>query len=295
MGHWRYLFHGLDVISNVVLPEWEPFERKVWSGESQVTISVITECVDYERASVPEDGYRFFVDEIGWFRVRGGREIAAWPLPRAAIRRVRVFLLGSAWGALLYQRKRLIIHASAVQIGDGAVAFCAGRGEGKSTLAALLGECGHRSVSDDLCCLSLEGSAPMIYPSMPRARLWRDAIEVLGWGRSGSEPDSVRPGKFQYARQGSAPVDPLPLRGLYILAWGHAGINRLTGFAALTRFVSAAQWRSDLLMTVGNPADHMQQCADLLRQVPLSEFRRPRDLPTARENVKILTNSWICQ
>jgi hypothetical protein len=173
------------------------------------------------------------------------------------------------------------------------VIFCAQRGEGKSTLAALLDAQGHRLVSDDLCCLQLsDRETPMVYPSVPRMRLWTDAIRELGWNTSASEPDYMRAGKFQYLRTTPITVDPLPIREIFVLGWGEARVQRLTGFAALQRFIGAARWRGDLLMKVGNPAEHLQHCAELLQHVPLSEFRRPRNLAEAPESIRYLT-SWL--
>jgi len=295
MRHWRYSYHGLDVISELRLPEWGTFERELFAGEPDVRISIRTGPIDFGTATPVQGEYRFFVKEVGWFRVRDGREIVLQPLDSANPRRVRIFLLSSAWGALLYQRKSLVIHASAVQIADGgAVLFCARRGEGKSTLAALLGAQGCTLISDDFCCLNVrEGEPPMIYPSIPRVRLWSDAIRQLGWETARSEADTMRLGKFQYSLASNTLVDPLPIREIYLLGWGETGIERLAGFSALRRFLSAARWRTDLLMSVGNPAEHLQQCANLLRRVPVSELRRPKHLEVAPEVVRLLTKYWL--
>jgi hypothetical protein len=284
----------LDVISELRLPEWGTFERELFAGEPDVRISIRTGPIDFGTATPVQGEYRFFVKEVGWFRVRDGREIVLQPLDSANPRRVRIFLLSSAWGALLYQRKSLVIHASAVQIADGgAVLFCARRGEGKSTLAALLGVQGCTLVSDDFCCLDVrEGEPPAIYPSIPRVRLWSDAIRQLGWETARSEADTMRLGKFQYALAGNTMVDPLPIREIYLLGWGETGIERLAGFSALRRFLSAARWRTDLLMGVGSPAEYLQQCANLLRQVPVSALRRPKHLEVAPEGVRFLTEYW---
>ena len=132
----------------------------------------------------------------------------------------------------------------------------------------------------------------MVYPSVPRMRLWSDAIHELGWDRSGSEPDHMRAGKFQYLRTTGIAVNPLPIREIYVLGWGEARVQRLTGFAALRRLIDAARWRGDLLVKVGNPAAQLQHCADLLQVVRLSEFRRPKNLREAAEHARYLALSW---
>jgi len=80
---------------------------------------------------------------------------------------VRLYLLGSAWGALCYQRDLLVLHASAVRVDGRAVAFCGRPGMGKSTLAAWLAESGHALVSDDLArfeTLPREGHSSTLLP-----------------------------------------------------------------------------------------------------------------------------------
>jgi hypothetical protein len=130
---------------------------------------------------IPSDEYRFRVQHVGSYWIRAGREIVVTPTPDAGMREVRLFLLGTAWAALCYQRGLLPLHASAVQVGDHAVAFCGATGTGKSTLAAWLSERGYSLISDDRCRfdISPQGQA-LVYPSARRSKLWRDALEMFG-------------------------------------------------------------------------------------------------------------------
>jgi hypothetical protein len=63
------------------------------------------------------------VPNIGRYLVRDGREIIVDPAPDAPDRDVRLFLLGSTLGILCHQRGLLPIHANAIVVGGGAVAF----------------------------------------------------------------------------------------------------------------------------------------------------------------------------
>jgi len=67
-----------------------------------------------------------------------------------------------------------VIHASAVSIGDGAVALAGASGVGKSTLAAELARAGHPMLADDVLALRLEHGVPVAepgvsLPELPRA------------------------------------------------------------------------------------------------------------------------------
>lgn len=83
------------------------------------------------------------VDGVANYWVKEGREIVIEPGPAAEAGDVRVFLLGSAFGALLHQRGLPPFHAGAVAMEGKAVLLAGRSGVGKSTLAAELCRRGH--------------------------------------------------------------------------------------------------------------------------------------------------------
>jgi len=284
MSHWRYHHHGLRVFSDLELPEWAFCAVAADSSPCDVRIRL----ADREPEPLAED-FPFPVPHVAVFTIRGTSEIVAVPEPGVSSHRVRLFLTGSAWGALMYRRGALLIHASAIGTSLGAVAFCARSGSGKSTLAALLSSEGYPLISDDLCCVRMSrGEQPMLYPSVPRLRLWHDAAEELGWAASVREDDQFRSGKHLYMKRRSDCPDPQPLRALYILGWGAPAILHLQGFNAITRLLATATWRGELLLATGRPEEHFANCSALLRQVECWEFRRPRELSQLIENSRVL-------
>jgi hypothetical protein len=289
MREWRYRYHGLSVRSEIWLPEWSAFENPPSDSKTDSPLlSDETVEIHFESgAQVPprEGEYRFFAKHTGWFVIRGGREIGIPALAEntpgesdAAARRLRTHLLGSAWGALLYQRRALLLHASAVRAGSAAVAFCARRGAGKSTLAASLSTLGYPLVSDDLCCIRVLSQPPRLYPSMVRYRLCEDAVEKLGWKAVPALRDPAQSGKYHYYPVHTEVNREFPLRRIYLLGWGEPEIRRLRGFKALLQLASEGTWRRGLLDSAGDPVTHFSQCAHLLREVECWEFRRPRSL-----------------
>ena len=63
---------------------------------------------------------------------------------------VRQCVLGPAFALLLQQRGGVVLHGSAVRVGDLAVVFVGVKGEGKSTTAATLVQRGHDLLTDDV-------------------------------------------------------------------------------------------------------------------------------------------------
>lgn len=116
------------------------------------------------------------------FLIEDGKTIRYARPENVSNREVLLFLLGSAWGALAYQRGLLPLHASAV-IRDGNVfAFSGWSGAGKSTLTAALSQSGHDFFSDDVLIIdpkSLDQNA-VCYAGQKDLKLWRNALNMIG-------------------------------------------------------------------------------------------------------------------
>jgi len=292
----RYVFWGLRVSSEIPLPEWRAFENPAGFDEPDVRISRGESLREKRSEEVAlfadEDECRFFFPEAGEFRVREGREIVVRPAPGAGEREVRLFLLGTAWGAVCYQRGVFFLHAGAVKIGERAVAFCGPAGSGKSTLAAWLTLRGRPLVADDLCRFHVSRShPPVVYPSAPRLKLWRDALDVLGRGHEDLERDHFRLDKFHWPMEGKGASAPLPLSSVCLLDWGEPALVRLKGLDAVKSLVASAAYRGELLEPMGRLGWHWERCAELARRVPVRRFTRPKDPGGMEKGVALLEES----
>lgn len=115
------------------------------------------------------------------YMVRDGTEIRIDPAPLANTEDINAFLLGSAFSALLQQRRFLTLHSSAVNTARGAVLFVGRSGVGKSTTLAALVDHSFEMVTDDIAAVSFDDSCdPQITPSYPSTRLRQDALITLG-------------------------------------------------------------------------------------------------------------------
>ena len=286
-----YNYAGLRVRSDLPIPEWKIFEEKhpFAAPEVIITLRRPAAAAAPDLPIVSPDEYYFHIPEAGAYRVRGGPEIIVTPAPKAGQRELRLFLLGSAWGALCYQHGFLSLHSSAIRVGDGAIAFCGSSGSGKSTTAAWLLNRGFLFAGDDLSRFDAPaGGKPIIYPSATRLKLWREALGPLGRDHEGLERDHFRQEKYHIPLSGAKKRLPLPLHAIYLLEWGDTGLTRLTGRSALSRLINAATYRGDLLEPMGRLAAHWEMCAALVRRVPVWEFRRPKDWGAMEEAMEVL-------
>jgi hypothetical protein len=299
MRRWNYFYQGLRIGAEFPLPDWDLFATRDSAAEPDVTISIDAGIAAREPRPTgsnpaPEDEYSFFVPGIGFFQVTGGREITVAPLRGIQSDELQPWLAGSVWGALCYQRGLLILHASAVGLANGAIAFCGLARTGKSTMAAHLHAQGHALVSDDLCRVDISKEGPvLIHPSVPRLKLSKEVLAGLGRELADVPAEGAsRTGKLNIWTENRS-IEPLPLRAIYLLGWGEWKLRRLTGAEALSRFLAAAIYRSELLASMKRSAPYAHLGLELLRQVPLWELTRPAESPVERNIERFITEPKV--
>lgn len=219
--HFYRLF-GLLVQSELVLPELvadkegEPDVTVLLDGREPRTLKTGPDRRVFEIGR--RQAYLFWKD-IGGFTVRDGTCIVVQPLSVAAEGMVRAPLLGLVFSALLYQRDLLVLHASAVRIGRGAVAFIGHKGQGKSTMAAAMHARGHALVSDDVVAVDWRGNGgPHVLPGFPQFKMWPEAVA----GVFGEDPElhpEMWPNALKRTRAANDGFEtaPVALTSIYLL------------------------------------------------------------------------------
>jgi hypothetical protein len=173
------------------------------------------------------------------FIVRDGKEILIDPAPFSDAGEVRAYLLGMALGLLCHQRGGITpLHASAVDVADGCVAFVGDSGDGKSTLAAALAQRGYSPICDDVCFMHLGTNENLrAWPGISRIRLWEDSRAALGYKGPGVEKEIHGYSKyFVPVTPPQNPAESRRLRRVYELHPGPSSapeLTRLRGGAAI--------------------------------------------------------------
>jgi hypothetical protein len=110
------------------------------------------------------DGVRFAVD-------RSGREVwMDWP-ETSSLEDAATYLMGPVMGFVLRLRGLVSLHASAIAVGDRAIALVGEGGAGKSTTAAAFACLGYAVLSEDLVPLADQGNRFFVQPGYPRVNL----------------------------------------------------------------------------------------------------------------------------
>ena len=223
MPTYYYTAYNLSISSEIVCPQLTQITEPPNGVDVHIRYGQVPEALEDAVASgvlyqAKPDHFLLRLDEIGAFWVRNGDEIIIEPAPDATDDEVRLFLFGSAFGALLHQRGLFVLHASAIEINKGAVLFVGPSGNGKSTTAAAFHRRRYRVLADDVCALTLdETDRPVVIPAFPQIKIWSDTAKQLE--QETEKLPKVRPQLEKYALRIHAdfPTDPLPLYAIYHL------------------------------------------------------------------------------
>jgi hypothetical protein len=289
-----YAVFGLSVRSNISLPELFSIEA---TSEPDVTLRTapLTDPETPPGLHIAGDALMLNIPNVARYRIEGGREIVIDPDPSAPERNVRLFLLGSAFGALLHQRGLLPLHANAIQVDGKAVAFMGESGSGKSTLAAWFHDRGFRVMADDVCVVrfGVEGGV-WACPGLPRLRLWEEVLEATG--RQASEYPQSYLGdsefrKFDVSINSNAAREASEICAIFILSKGESfAIERLGGVEA-AHAVFENTYRGAYLDEIEGHHKHWTAAIYLVRKVPIFRLSRVWDIGSLEEQCELILES----
>ncbi|MFY2763002.1 hypothetical protein [Arenimonas sp. MALMAid1274] len=281
----HYLVHGLEIASDLELPELAagrdaPPDVEIVAGATPRELTQVTGRGPQWQAAQGE--FLFHVEGVARYHATGGRRIVVQVDDEAKDKPadVRLYLLGTALGAVLHQRGLLALHASAVLAPDGAWAFTGHSGAGKSTLAAWLQQReGWELLSDDVSVVVADRGQALIRRGPPRVKLWRDALEAMAIGPEGLSRDLMRFDKFHLGKPALTSAQEAPLRALVLIEATEHGpqIEAMRGREALAA-VMASVYRPEMADWLRPRGALFLQCAELARCIEVYRFRRPRSL-----------------
>jgi hypothetical protein len=225
----------------------------------------------------------FYWEEVGAISIRSGCEIIIDPFPGVEERLLHLPLLGIAFSVVLHQRGFFELHGSAIEINGSAAIFMAGKGWGKSTLAATLYSRGHHLITDDLIAIRFDESGnPFVIPAFPQLKLLPEAAAFA----LGDDPDTLPPLAAGYEKRARLGIDrfsqkPIPLKGIYQLDKGETlALIPLKPQEATFQLIAnsfVARCASPLLEGEAK-IKHFRDCMKLIKQVPIYRLERPHDL-----------------
>jgi hypothetical protein len=283
----HYTAYGLNIASCISCPELSP-----GSGTPDVIIRYgdLSQSLDTTRDKsnayeANPDHLLFSIDGVAKYMVSQGREILIDRAAKAEDSEVRLFLLGSAFGALLFQRGLLPLHGSAIDSGLG-----------KSTLAGLFRNRGYRIVADDVCVVSLtEDGSPIIFSGYPQLKLGMDVAKELSDNPETLPRIHPKVEKVSLLLQEEFCPEPLPLHRLYVLETdtnSKLNLEPLKGVEKLTAIINNT-YRLGFIEGLGIKASHFEQCVAVAKQTPLTRVTRPAETFLLNELAQLLEDDFL--
>ena len=162
-------------------------------------------------------GFRLSFDDSGIFDLAdGGGSVVWYPHEQSNHELARIDFLGRVLAVASHLRGSLCLHASAVVLDEGAIAFLAPKGFGKSTLALTLVSDGCRLLTDDTLPVDLT-PAIRARPGVHTVRLFSDSarrFSSLGEARTSLSNKA----NFELLPDDWLMAQSCPLSAVYFLA-----------------------------------------------------------------------------
>ena len=199
MKFHKYYAFGLNIDSELPLPELTQSSHE--TGDVKITFDKTPENLNEINGKgalyqVNDRQFLFRLETVGSYWVTEGDHIKIERLNNSTDQEIRLFLLGSAFGALIHQRGLLPLHGSSVIKGNKVLTIVGASGAGKSSLSARLIKEGFKLLADDVSVINENSNKLFIYPGVLRIKLWQDVMRVLN--EDPSLYDKVRPQLEKY-------------------------------------------------------------------------------------------------
>ncbi len=274
---FTYKAFGLNIKSDFEIPELlvsdgvPDIEIKIGKTPQKLD-KVINKGVMYQAA---KNEFLLEVNNIAKYFVANGNKINVEPFKKEIDKEVRLFLLGSAFGALFIQRGLLPIHGSAVKFGKSATIFTGVSGVGKSSIAAYFVSQAFQVLADDI---SVVNHNLEVVPGFPKMKLWNDILQKLKIEDQSLE--QIRPDmmKFQLPVNENYFNKPLPLKNIIIINTKNSPgfeFEELTGIKKFNA-VKINTYRHRFVQGLDKQQDHFQVLNKLLPETRVYKVARPQ-------------------
>jgi hypothetical protein len=295
-----YRIAGMTVSSEIPLPGARP---DAWTGVCDVVMRQAPTPVHLDNPDISrpsweagQDQYLMRAPGVARFLLSGGREIIFETEPGTPPTDCAAYLLGSIFGALLHQRRLIVMHASAVQADGKAVMFCGRSGLGKSTLAAALSQRGWPLLGDDVSAIAFDGEGlPCLQADTRQLKLTAESIAALDLGARRGAAILRRATKYFVEPLESVDSGACPLGAVYVLAFdpqaAAARIDRLNAAEAL-RGLRGDAYRPAIVRRTGQTQRYFEAAAMIASKVPVCRLTRGPHLIALPQLADLVQAHW---
>lgn len=291
-----YTAHGLTIQSCMEIPGLKVI-KDTKNTDVVVEAGSVADLVEKEdgRRTVVNKGDEILIHWREWatITIRNGKKIVVDPVEGVDDRIVKLLVAGSGLGVLLHQRKRVTLHASAVAIGDGAVAFVGEKGMGKSTTATAFMKEGYPVLTDDVLAIDTSTAFPQVTPGGRHFKLWPDAAAAT-LDSDAENLSALYPGypKKGYSAPGG-PASSFPLKCIYLLGYddeNEEGLPRVDVPSPTNAYmqVTLNSYALRFLKKTGIDKWYFDSVAEIVKSVPVRILVREYSTKKIKDTIEFV-------
>jgi hypothetical protein len=296
----HYQAYGCHIASTIYLPE-----LVIASDSTPVDIQIreeaITPCFptpepEGDYFDTNPDRVLLRVSGVGRFLIQQGNEILIEPDKNGLASDVRLYLLGTCFGALLHQRGILALHASAIATEHGAVLFMGPSGSGKSTMLRAFVERGYKMLADDVTGISFdENNTPLVLPAFPRTKLWADSATYFNHDLTQLERVRPQEDKYHVFFKNHFSNVTNPLFKIYVLSSKNVDSIDIQRVPKLKSFSTILEniYQEQLNCSQQSVAHHFRAISGLTSNISVTQMSRNMSSFHIRKTVQILEEDFI--
>ena len=280
-AQYYYHINGLNVVSEIYFPELiakqghDDNNIDIKWGDVPVSLKSITSEGEFYQAT--ENEFLLRINGVARFLIKDNSKVVIDAAVGSDESEIRLYVLSTILGILLYKNNILGLHASCIKIGDRAVLISGHSGAGKSTTALGMHRRGYEIFSDDISAVFLKDNSPYVYPGYMYIKLWKPSLDAFGLDTKTLQ--MIRPNiekyRFPIKRTNQ---EPLPLASIIFIRSNTEisdieckQIDGLTSFEYLQRNT----FRQGIIKDLGKTPSYFSIYSQIAAHIPLYSIKRP--------------------
>lgn len=278
--YYKYRVFELNILSQLYLPELKEAEFSkedfiITFGKNPKEIrNPLHSGILYQ---AKKDHLLLRIDTVGSYYVKNGNRVTIERLNNSTDSEIRLFLLGSAMGAILHQKMKIPLHGTTVVKNNQAHIILGDSGAGKSSLAAALVKRNFKLLSEDISIIVNQESKFKVIPGIQHLKLWQDILVYLG--EDFQDLPLVRPQILKYRKEIYPNIASRPTCLKSIIFLSHFNKNDFNveeqkGISKVEKLWSHI-YRPQYMKGLDMTENHFQQIIEIASRIKIIDIQRP--------------------
>lgn len=299
MKKYYYKVYGLNIESEIIVPELTVLEYK---EENNIDVKISYGIVKKEIKNLIDNGVLsaysrqnvwFHIPGVGTYHIYNGDTVIIEPSEVYDKQLLKVYIIGSVLGIILFQKDIVAIHGGSICINNKGCVFTGEKGAGKSTLTTALRKKGYSFISDDVGTINSEKNK--IIPGFGYQKLCEDTMSKFGYDISKYTPFRGDLGIPKYIVPAidsfiNYEADLKYIFELEISDISQVQIVELKGNEKLQRIIKNI-FRIEILIRCGGMnTDYFRKCLSIAKDVKFYKILRPKYGFTVSEQINLIEN-----